>query len=368
MIVDVSVERGHHIRERRVDRGTFEFVTIEWVGVGLGDNADTGPARVAQHRDPRCRATECAAQQVVCCDRRPESGCVVSEFADFGCRFVDKRQHPIVDVNRLRLIHRIVSLGDQLVDGGVAEIEVVVVDEQVEPGRVPAAHLEPVDRRERLLYGEVSGQRRGGRVASGQRGDLLGGAQTVMAQRPEPVAPHDRVSAQAFGVGHRVVALFEIVVERVDRIVEHGEPGGDLTDQRVVVGEGHHAWHTTQEGVDRGHSRRRGARLSGGGDRLVETVEDNSLTRHLASSASRKHCNDAAHDDQVTDPGAPCGSTRSRPRRPHACRSGQVADRCGERLRRRRRVRRGSGLHHHPHQRLGAAGADEHPAGFAEAL
>ena len=80
-------------------------------------------------------------------------------------------------------------------DRRVVDVEVVVPHEHVETGRVAAAHLHAVDRRQRLLDGEVAGQRGRTGVAPGEVGDRGGRAQAIAPDRPQRVAQRDQLGA-----------------------------------------------------------------------------------------------------------------------------------------------------------------------------
>jgi hypothetical protein len=49
VVVDVAVERGHHVRARVGGRRRFELLAVERVRVGFGDDADARPAGVTEH-------------------------------------------------------------------------------------------------------------------------------------------------------------------------------------------------------------------------------------------------------------------------------------------------------------------------------
>jgi hypothetical protein len=62
----------------------------------------------------------------------------------------------------------------------------------VEPGRVAAADLEAIDRRQRLLHREVAGAGSRAGVTSRQRVDFTSGPQPIATDRPQRVAQRDR--------------------------------------------------------------------------------------------------------------------------------------------------------------------------------
>ena len=144
--------------------------------------------------------------------------------------------------------------GDLGGDRRIVAVEAMVPHEDVEAGGVAAAHLHAVDRRERLLDGQVAGSCRDAGVAAGQRIDLAGGAQTVAADRPQTVAeadrhgarPLERVGVEAGGTGEAGLDFCGVAVELV-------EAGADGSDELVAVGEGEHARQAVQRDIDSGH-------------------------------------------------------------------------------------------------------------------
>ena len=91
MVVDVAVEHADDERRRRA-AGLLELVAVDRVGVGLGDDADAGPAGVAEHGDLGPFAAQRQAQQAVGARRPRGIAGVVAELADLGRRLVHDRQ------------------------------------------------------------------------------------------------------------------------------------------------------------------------------------------------------------------------------------------------------------------------------------
>jgi hypothetical protein len=110
----------------------------------------------------------------------------------------------------------------------------------VDAGGVATPNLEPIERRERLLRGEVSAECSGARSGPGERFDLAGGAQPITADRPDGVLQRDQLGVrplEAVGVetGGVLVELALALVEPGGELIEAGDERGDevdLTGQR----------------------------------------------------------------------------------------------------------------------------------------
>ncbi len=192
MVVDVAVERSHDVRTGVDHRRPFHLVAVERMRVRLGDDPDTGPPGVAEHRRSGIGSGQRPAQQIVTGDSRPQCHGVVTEFTDLGSGLVHEREHAVCRPHRTRLVRRVVCpIGDGLAQGRLVEIERVPADEHVDPGRITATHLEPIERRQRLLDREVPRQRSDARVAAGQGADLTSGAEPIVAQGPEHVTKRE---------------------------------------------------------------------------------------------------------------------------------------------------------------------------------
>ena len=255
-VVDVAVERADH-----VGRGTAAgLLLVERVRVRLGDAADARPPGVPEHDRLGGLRREDAPQELVVADRRPQLRGVVAELTDLGGRLVHERQAVRRHPHRPRGEQRIGGAGDeQLAHVAGVEIEVVLAHEHVQPGGVAAADLEAVERRERDVDRDVGVDRHvGSRL---ERGDRLGGAETVVANGPDRVAGPDqrRVDQLDLRRAHRrrgteVEVAFdrvELEPEGTEPVVEHGR---DVrrAEQRA------HAGGAAQRRVD-GRDQRRGA-------------------------------------------------------------------------------------------------------------
>ncbi len=157
VVVDVTVQSCHHVG-RLLAAGLFEFERVERVGVRFADDADAGPARVAEQRHPGSGRLQRPTQERVGAQRQTECSSVVAEFADLGGRLVDERQTSSGIDDGTGLEQRVgATFGDQCAKS--FGFDIVAPHEHVESGRVAPAHLETVDRRERLLYCEVATER-----------------------------------------------------------------------------------------------------------------------------------------------------------------------------------------------------------------
>ena len=155
VVVDVAVERSHHVRALGV--GARLLFLVEWVGVGLGDDADAGPAGVAEQRDPGRGRTQGCPQQVVAVDGGANDAAVVTQFTDLGGGLVDEAQAPVHDPDGPGREERIPGAsGDERRYSRVGEVQAVVPHEEVHPGRVATTNLEPVQHRQRLLDEQVA--------------------------------------------------------------------------------------------------------------------------------------------------------------------------------------------------------------------
>ena len=134
------------------DAVAVELFLVQRVRVRLGDDADARPARVREHRRLRGVGPQREAQQLVVADLRAQPRGVVAELTDLGRGLVDEREVAVGDAHRARGEQRIgAARRDQPRDRRVGEVEPVAGDEHVQPGGVAAAHLEPVERRQRDL-------------------------------------------------------------------------------------------------------------------------------------------------------------------------------------------------------------------------
>ena len=153
------------------------------MGVGLRDNADAGPPRVAQHDRLGTVGTQRPAQQAVLADLRSQGRRVVAELSDFRCGLVHERQ-PIAGVPRRTGAEEWVSEPSAVRASGAGGIGVEArpVNEYLQPGRVPPSNLETIECGQRHLdRPESSNGRRRGRGAP-ESDDFSRHPQTVSAQ------------------------------------------------------------------------------------------------------------------------------------------------------------------------------------------
>ena len=191
VIVDVAVEDSNHVRGTT---GLLELLAVERVAVGFADDPDTCPTRVAEHGEPRIGLRQRQAQQFVGADRSAQRTSVVAELADLSGGLVHEAEARPCHAHRAVLEQRItVALEQHPLHRGVRHGQPVVPDEEVKTGGVATAHLESIERRQRLLHGQVAGDRSNGAIESRQCLDLACRAQTVVADRPRRVAEVDQL-------------------------------------------------------------------------------------------------------------------------------------------------------------------------------
>ena len=143
------------------------------------------------------------------------------------------------------------AFGERRGDRRVGEVEVVVPDEDVDAGRVAAADLHAVDRRERLLDRQVPGEGRPPGIPAGEIGDGCAGAEAVAPQRPEHVAQGDRRGVrclQLIGVQRGRQRLVELGGVGVELIQPRRDPG----DEPVVAVQGEQTGYAVHGCIDAG--------------------------------------------------------------------------------------------------------------------
>ena len=111
---------------------------------------------MGQHEHAGIGGGQRGGQQAVGGHCRPQGRGVVAQFADLGCRLVDDAEHAVNEAHRTRAERRIVAAALQgCGHNGIVAVESVAADQEVQPGRVAPAHLEPVQRRQRLVDRQV---------------------------------------------------------------------------------------------------------------------------------------------------------------------------------------------------------------------
>ncbi len=188
VVVDVAVERRDNVR---LTARRLELLAVDRMGVRLGDDADTGPAGVGEHRRARSRGRHRRAEQVVGEDLLADRPSVVAELTDLGSCLVDEGQHISRDANGAGLIERV----DRSRSNRLSErwqVEIMPTHHHVHTGRVATAHLEPVDGAERLLDRHIrldGGCRRAGPGELEHRADQ---AAAVVPEGPTEIPdPHE---------------------------------------------------------------------------------------------------------------------------------------------------------------------------------
>ena len=229
--------------------GLLELLAVQRMAVGLADDADAGPAGVAEHRQPCLGLRQREAQQVVAGDRGAQRPGVVAELADLGGRLVDEAEALTGDAHRAVLEQRV---------GCCARTAPAA-----RPGRSPTA------RGSRRTGGARPSRDRGPRagraptapaarpgtrrarppcVAPAKRLDLARRAQPVVADGPRRVAELDQLGGDSFvlvGIERRVE--LDSALDLGDPGVELVEPGDDADDQFVAADEREHPGHALQQ-------------------------------------------------------------------------------------------------------------------------
>jgi uncharacterized protein len=213
----------------------------------------------------------------------------------------------------------VASLVQQARERGILEIEPVIMDEEVEPGGVAAAHLEPVERRQRDLHRSERLDRAGREVRATEIGDGARRAQPVVAHRPYRVLEPHGGGVHVFELDGRQIGRVRVQrrLHTVGRELQLLDVMLDAHEQGAVAEEGPHARRALQERVDvldRGGDAREDGRARNwvgsaqGVDGLLELVEEaGSVGRHPAARPPQDG-HDAAHKKPQVRAAAGCGS------------------------------------------------------------
>ena len=191
---------------------------------------------------------ECLTQQCVGGGGGAKGAYVVTELADLGGCLVHEPEAVAGHSHRSVLKQRV---GGTLRDCGgqtrVGEIEAVVPHHHVQPGTIATAHFHAVDRRECLLYRQITGDGRGTRIAAGEVANRLGSQQPILAQRPHRVP-----RGQQFGVdvldliGRQPVAGLQLALPGRDASIKLVETGSDTDDEFVATDQRQHSRNAMQ--------------------------------------------------------------------------------------------------------------------------
>ena len=310
------------------------------------------------------------AQQVVGEQVGAHGRGVVTELADLGRRLVDEAEVALRGADRVRAEQVVVAARrDQARHRGIVEIEAVVADEHGEPGRVPSAHLEAVERGQRLLD---------------RRADLDGrprrlGRRPALA-RPSPSGRRSRATAHSASLSRRREAL--AVLERValgrtvgvEAALHRSDPvpgrrGDGCGARRHLAVRGRGGRRRRGSAAGRRAPRAASAARLGRGDR-VDAVERALDRGEAVEHVGGREVESGARPAQEGDDAAHGGG--GLPVRGPEQRTGGISRPRGPPPRSHQAVGRGlgllvgGGLDHHPHERLGAAPSDQHSAVVAE--
>ncbi|CAB5022681.1 unannotated protein [freshwater metagenome] len=239
VVVDIAVQHCHDVRERA--RRLPLLLVIERMGVRLGDDADTRPACVAEHRHTTVRGGQRHAQQRVAVDCLANGLGVVAQLPDLGSSLVDEAECLAGETNRPRGEKGIAeALFEQRAHCGVLHVQAVTPHEQVQTGRVPAPHLETIEDGQGLLNQQVPVQRRGPGISARQCLHRSCRAQAIVANGPRSIleANERRVRGLDHVSGDHT-AGFEASLERERQRVDLVESRNDacrnlrMTDQSL---------------------------------------------------------------------------------------------------------------------------------------
>ncbi len=240
----------------------------------------------------------------------------------------------------------------------------------MDAGRIAAPHLEPVDRRQRLLDREIGRDCPRTGIVTGQRRHLACGPQPIVAKRPQDVAQSDRLGAEPLEDDGVVSTRFEVGIDVVDIRVELVESTGDRRDELVMVRQRHHAGNTAKQKIRFRGPARDGDRIAERGDRGIQQLEHVVRTRHRSGGPTTDHSDDAAHGSpgyrcagrrwlRHGGPAATEGVGRSALVPVSGLEIGVISDQLGETIAGRLRELVGRRLDHDTNQRFGTAGPDE---------
>ena len=244
VVVDVTVQRSDEVRSVP----TIERLAVDRAGIGLADDADAGPAGVAEHHHLSGVIRQQRAEQPIGGNRLSECLGVVAELTDLGGLLVDEAEHVADPADARTAEGRIVRpIADCTSEGRFVELHSVIADHEMKTDRVTSPHLEPVeggkcvvDRGHRRNHGR---RRRGPSEPFDAGADL----EPVTTDRPQGVLePHPR---RIESLVEHLAGGHEPPIELTQRLVEWVESGTGLGSQPWVLQEAGHTRHTQQEAV-----------------------------------------------------------------------------------------------------------------------
>jgi hypothetical protein len=272
---------------------------------------------VAEHGRDRVLGPQRHVQQLVAADRGPQRPGVVAQLADLGGGLVDEGQVPVGRADGAGAEQRVGgALLQQPRHPWAGEVEPVAPDQHVDAGRVAAPHLEPVERRQRLLDRRVPLDGGPPGLAAGQVGDGAGRARAVLGDGPHGVlqpdhrgvGPLERGDVVDPVAGRRAGARVEPGFDGPEGLRQRGGQPLDLDQQPPVEDQRADAVGAAQHPVDRFDVLgRRGAGLGEwgrsrqGGHRTVEGGRDGVRIEGYASPAAADDGDDPAHPIESTN-------------------------------------------------------------------
>ena len=222
-VVDVAVEGGGHVRSGLGP----DLIGVDRVGIRFADDADGRPAGVGQHGDLGALGLQGPVEQLVRGDGLPHGRGVVSQFTDLGRRLVDEAEVPVDHSDRPVDEQRIGGpVGQQGGDGLGFEVESVASDQHVQPGRVTAPNLQPIEVAQGLLDAEGGGQAGPGEVRPAERRHFGGGPEPIALDRPQGVLQIDQGTIDGLEVPDLIALGLEMGLDRVDLVVDGGQHVG----------------------------------------------------------------------------------------------------------------------------------------------
>jgi len=244
VVVDVAVDRGNHPGRRLAfGVGAPGLRVVQRMRVRLVDPADAGPARVPEHRRLDVRAPKRRRQQRIGGDRVAQEAHVVAQFADLLRALVDQADTASGQLDRTMTEQRIPRPAvERGTDRRIVRVEAVPGKQEEQPGRVPAADLEPVEGGEGLLNGNQNVEPGVAGPGRRQRTDFGRGPQPVTANRPLGVGERGGGAVHRFEihVAETASAVVETRCQPVHRRGARPQRIGDRGPQRLIAHQGPH--------------------------------------------------------------------------------------------------------------------------------
>ncbi len=320
VVVDVAVERGGGVDTAEA----LDLGVVERIRVRFRDDPDTRPPGMRQHHQSCTVSLERGVKELVFGDRGTQRGNVVTKFTDLRGRFVDETERTAGDPDGPRPAKWVRPQRQ----AGIIVANPMAADDDLDSGRIPAADLQPVERRERDLHRVETFDGGPARAIACEIGNRVGGPQPVATDRPEAILDCHQRPVDVL-VGSRVHDIgVECDLERRHPIGGDLHRLGDRDPTGRIPDQGLHPGWTAQRPIDGPERAGRGAefvqlrapRVEGGleQDRSRGKVGDERREirdRSVVGAAEHRH--DAAHETAHPTGriGPPCPGPISRARR-----------------------------------------------------